>query len=220
MTLRLILLTFFTVFVTGCVKEEHQSLSVAKVDAYYKPYFGKKSDLVVGSVDNKSSHNNGVFSANTDKLGSQGKSILVNHLQQTHRFNIMDRENLELAKNEAEISGVEQSLEGAKYIISGKIVEFGRKEVGDQQLFGILGRSKTQVAYAKVNIQIIDTHTSKIIFTTEGAGEYQLSNRELAGFGGVASYDSTLNGKVLDLAIREATNRLVESLESNVCTLS
>jgi curli biogenesis system outer membrane secretion channel CsgG len=28
-----------------------------------------------------------------------------------------------------------------------------------------------------------------------------------------AGYDSTLNGKVLDLAIREAINRLVEGLE-------
>jgi len=40
-----------------------------------------------------------------------------------------------------------------------------------------------------------------------------LSNREVLGFGGTAGYDSTLNGKVLDLAIREAINRLVEGLE-------
>jgi curli biogenesis system outer membrane secretion channel CsgG len=40
-----------------------------------------------------------------------------------------------------------------------------------------------------------------------------LSNREVVGFGGTASYDSTLNGKVLDLAIREAINRLVEGVE-------
>ena len=33
------------------------------------------------------------------------------------------------------------------------------------------------------------------------------------GFGGTAGYDSTLNGKVLDLAIRESINRLVEGLE-------
>jgi curli biogenesis system outer membrane secretion channel CsgG len=34
------------------------------------------------------------------------------------------------------------------------------------------------------------------------------------GFGGTASYESTLNGKVLDLAIREAVNNLVAALES------
>lgn len=34
------------------------------------------------------------------------------------------------------------------------------------------------------------------------------------GFGGTASYDSTLNGKVLDLAIREAVNNLVNGIET------
>ena len=37
---------------------------------------------------------------------------------------------------------------------------------------------------------------------------------KIIGFGGTASYDSTLNGKVLDLAIREAVNRLVDGIES------
>ncbi|MCE1915127.1 hypothetical protein LWT70_24680, partial [Enterobacter hormaechei] len=56
--------------------------------------------------------------------------------------------------------------------------------------------------------------TSEVVFSVAGAGEYKLSNREIIGFGGTASYDSTLNGKVLDLAIREAVNRLVESVET------
>ncbi len=41
-----------------------------------------------------------------------------------------------------------------------------------------------------------------------------LSNRQVLGTGGVAGYDGTLNGKVLDLAIREAVERLVEGLEA------
>ena len=44
--------------------------------------------------------------------------------------------------------------------------------------------------------------------------EYALSNREVIGFGGTASYDSTLNGKVLDLAMREAINRLVDGINA------
>ena len=36
------------------------------------------------------------------------------------------------------------------------MTEFGRKEVGDRQLFGILGRGKTQVAYAKVNLNVVN----------------------------------------------------------------
>jgi curli biogenesis system outer membrane secretion channel CsgG len=69
------------------------------------------------------------------------------------------------------------------------------------------------VAYSKVSINVVNVLTSEVIFSVQGAGEYALSNREIIGFGGTASYDSTLNGKVLDLAIREAVNRLVEGIE-------
>ena len=103
---------------------------------------------------------------------------------------------------------------GADFVITGDVTEFGRKEVGDQQLFGILGRGKSQIAYSKVSLNVVDALTSEVIFSVQGAGEYALSNREVIGFGGTASYDSTLNGKVLDLAIREAVNRLVEGVES------
>jgi curli biogenesis system outer membrane secretion channel CsgG len=65
-----------------------------------------------------------------------------------------------------------------------------------------------------VSLNVVDAVTSEVIFSVQGAGEYALSNREVIGFGGTASYDSTLNGKVLDLAIREAVNRLVEGVES------
>jgi len=47
----------------------------------------------------------------------------------------------------------------------------------------------------------------------EGAGEYDLSNREVAGFGTTAGYDATLNGKVLNLAIMEAVRNLVGGVE-------
>ena len=36
----------------------------------------------------------------------------------------------------------------------------------------------------------------------------KLSTREVVGFGETSSYDSTLNGKVLDLAIREGVDKL------------
>ena len=103
---------------------------------------------------------------------------------------------------------------GADYVVTGDVTEFGRKEVGDQQLFGILGRGKSQVAYAKVGLNIVSVQTSQVVFSVQGAGEYSLSNREVIGFGGTASYDSTLNGKVLDLAIREAVNNLVAGIEA------
>jgi len=56
--------------------------------------------------------------------------------------------------------------------------------------------------------------TSEVVYSVQGAGEYSLSEREVIGFGSTAGYDATLNGKVLDLAIREVVNKLVTGLES------
>lgn len=161
----------------------------------------------------------GVFSDGTDRLGSQAKTILISHLQQTNRFNVLDRDNMAEIKQEASIQGAAQQLKGADFVVTGDVTEFGRKEVGDHQLFGILGKGKTQVAYAKVTLNVVNTRTSEVVYSVQGAGEYQLSNREVVGFGGTASYDSTLNGKVLDLAIREAVDRLGEGIDAGAFKL-
>ncbi|SUC16196.1 lipoprotein [Proteus vulgaris] len=199
----------------GCASESSRSLDVAKVATYNTTYTGAKSAISIGKFDNRSSYMNGIFSDGVDRLGNQSKTILMTHLQQTGRFNVLDRANLSELKEEAGIKGQSQQLKGATYVITGDVTEFGRKEVGDRQLFGILGRGKTQVAYAKVNLNVVNVNTSEVVFSSQGAGEYELSNREIIGFGGTASYDSTLNGKVLDLAIREAVNNLVAGIESN-----
>ncbi len=156
----------------------------------------------------------GIFSDGVDRLGGQAKTILITHLQQTNRFSVLDRDNMGEISQEAAIKGTVQKLKGADYVVTGDVTEFGRKETGDRQLFGILGRGKTQVAYAKVNLNIVNISTSEVVYSTQGAGEYELSNREVIGFGGTASYDSTLNGKVLDLAMREAINRLVDGINA------
>ncbi|OAT30971.1 CsgG/HfaB family protein [Proteus myxofaciens] len=199
----------------GCASESSRSLEVAKVATYNTTYSGPKSAISIGKFDNRSSYMNGIFSDGVDKLGNQSKTILMTHLQQTGRFNVLDRANLSELKEEASIKGQNQQLKGATYVITGDVTEFGRKEVGDRQLFGILGRGKVQVAYAKVNLNVVNVNTSEVVFSAQGAGEYELSNREIIGFGSTASYDSTLNGKVLDLAIREAVNNLVTGIENN-----
>ena len=206
------------VLLSGCAKESYRSLEVAKVTTWNTPYHGARSPISVGKFDNRSSYMNGVFSDGVDRLGNQSKTILITHLQQTGRFNVLDRSNMAELQNEASIKGTRQTLKGADYVVTGDVTEFGRKEVGDHQLFGILGRGKSQIAYAKVNLNIVNVQTSEVVFSSQGAGEFELSNREVIGFGGTASYDSTLNGKVLDLAIREAVNNLVAGIESGAWT--
>ena len=198
----------------GCATEQSRTLEVAKVTSASSAYQGQRSPIAVGKFDNRSSYMRGLFSDGVDRLGGQAKTILITHLQQSNRFNVLDRDNMNELAQESAISNKRAQLRGADFVVTGDVTEFGRKEVGDQQLFGILGRGKSQIAYAKVALNIVNVNTSEVVFSAQGAGEYSLSNREVIGFGGTASYDSTLNGKVLDLAIREAENNLVSGVDS------
>jgi len=165
-------------FLAGCATESHQAVQTEKPAAATRAYQGPRSTIAVGKFDNRSTYLRGLFSDGVDRLGGQAKTILIGHLQETGRFNVMERENMEEIAQEARLSG------------------------------------KQQVAYSKVTLNVINVLTSQVVYSVSGAGEYALSNREVVGFGGTASYDSTLNGKVLDLAIREAVDHLVEGMEN------
>jgi len=200
------------------VTESSQAVAVPQVQAAAASPNASRTRVAVGKFDNRSAYMRGIFSNGTDQLGEQAKTILVSHLQQTNRFSVLDRENMAEAKQEASYQGKAQAIKGAQYVITGSVAEFGRKEVGDQQLFGILGRGKSQVAYAKVALSVVDVNSSEVVYSSQGAGEYELSSREIIGFGSTASYDSTLNGKVLDLAMREAINKLSAAIDSGAWT--
>ena len=207
--LSVILATF-----TACqTTETSRALKTTQVESAAVTYNGPKSTMVVGKFDNRSSYMRGLFSDSVDRLGGQAKTILITHLQQSNRFTVMDRDNLKEAEFESSVTGKAQQIKGADYIVTGDVTEFGRKDVGNIACFGIFGRGRTQVAYSKVALNIVNAQTTEVLFSVQGAGEYELSNQEILGFGSTASYDSTLNGKVLDLAVREAVNRLVEGID-------
>lgn len=198
----------------GCASESSRVVETPKVASYGTAYNGQKISVSIGRFNNQSAYQNGVFADGEDRLGNQAQSILITNLQQSGRFLVLDRSNMKVIKQESELSKTAQNLKGARYVITGDVTEFGRKTTGDHQLFGILGKVKQQTAYSKVNLNIVDTKTAEVVYSVSGAGEYTLSNREIIGFGGTAGYDSTLNGKVLSLAIIEAVNNLVNGIES------
>ena len=205
----------FVMLVGGCsTSESHRVVETPTVESYTTDYSGPKYGLSIGSFNNNSPYLRGIFSDGEDRLGNQAKTILKTHLSQTNRFDLLDRENLSAIRQESELSGQDLDLQGAELVVTGQVTEFGRNTTGDKQLFGILGRGKQQTAYSKVSVNIVDVKTSKIVYSVQGAGEYSLSDREVVGFGSSSGYDSTLNGKVLNLAITDAVNKLVRALEA------
>ncbi|MBK7844064.1 MAG: CsgG/HfaB family protein [Bdellovibrionales bacterium] len=217
--------TFSAIFgaiLMSCATESHQAVKVEQSASANtaSSYQGERHPVVVGKFDNRSGFMRGVFSDGPDRLSSQAKTVLIAHLQRTGRFSVLDRDNMEENSGEAKLSGKKQKIKGADFTITGDVAEFGRKEIGDRQLFGIVGSGKKQAAYSKITLNVVDVATSEVVFSASGSGEYTLSNREVFGFGGTAAYDSTLNGKVLDLAMREAVDRLVEGLEQKKWTVT
>ena len=199
----------------GCSStESSRTVETATVASYETSYSGPRYDLAIGRFSNSSPYLRGIFSDGPDRLGNQARTILKTHLSMTNRFNMLDRENLTAIEQETGFSGTTAEIEGAEILVSGQVTEFGHKTTGDKQLFGILGRGKKQIAYSKVSINLVDARTSKVVYSVQGAGEFQLSDRQVVGFGSSSGYDSTLNGKVLNLAITDAVNKLVTALEA------
>jgi curli biogenesis system outer membrane secretion channel CsgG len=146
----------------GCATESSQSIAPQQVPSAKTAYGGTKSTVAVGKFDNRSSFMRGLFSDGVDRLGGQAKTILITHMQQANRFIVVDRDNMGEISQEARFKGKAQNISGADFVITGDVTEFGRKEVGDQQLFGILGRGKTQIAYSKVSLNVVDAVTSQV----------------------------------------------------------
>ena len=82
------------VLLAGCATESSRTLEVAKVNTASSQYNGPRSPIAVGKFDNRSSYLRGIFSDSVDRLGGQAKTILITHLQQSNRFNVLDRDNL------------------------------------------------------------------------------------------------------------------------------
>ena len=149
------------------------------------PLPGAEEHLVVGKFDNRSSYLRGLFSDGVDRLGGQAKGILVTHLQQTGRFNVVERDNLEEITREAEIKGAQQLLRRGlrRHRRRGRVRAQGSRR---RAALRHPRRGKKQIAYSKVNLNVVNVLTSEVIYSVQGAGEYELSSREVLGFGGTS----------------------------------
>ena len=211
-----VLVSLAALALAGCATESNRALEVQKTKSAVQAetYRGPRTTIFIGKFSNRSNYMRGMFSDGVDRLGGQAKTILMAHLNQSGRFDLVDRENLEDLSREAKLKSEGQAVAGADFAVTGDITEFGRKETGDKQLYGIAGAGKKQISYAKVTLNVVSVKTSRVVYSVQGAGEYELSSSEILGTGGDASYDTTLNGKVMDLAVREAVDRLAEGFET------
>ncbi|MCQ2318325.1 MAG: CsgG/HfaB family protein [Bacteroidales bacterium] len=167
-----------------------------------------KRKVAIGRFSNETQYGKGVFydKAN-DPMRKQGLDILSAKLQQSGKFILLEREDLDVLVKEA---GADMQKIGADYIILGSITEFGRKNEGQQKVFS---STKTQVVEAGVSIRIVEVSSGLIIYSGEAKGLAETTTKEVMGIGGTAGYDATLSDK----AISAALSQLVENI-INECT--
>ncbi|MGI6523976.1 MAG: CsgG/HfaB family protein [Bdellovibrionota bacterium] len=196
---------------SACSARESSHVVAPKYTRASQQGHKRSISVALGKVENRSQYMVGVFFSGNSKLTTQAKQMLTMHLAQSGCFDVRDRNNLDEGAAEAKYLGKKVKIAGAEYIITGAVTEFGRRELGSSS--SIFAKSKRQIMYANFSISLVNALDSRVISSASGAGEVQLSTKEVLGFGSKAGYDTTLADKVLDLAIREAVDNLIIDLE-------
>lgn len=181
------------------------------VEAASKTHFkGLKRKVAIARFTNETRYGQSFFiDKNNDRIGKQAMDILSSKLMETEKFIMLERADLDKINAELALGDAGKLKNMADYLIVGAITGFGRRTASDT---GIFTRTKEQVAFAKVNIRLIDVHTGQIIYSEEGEGEAAVKAGTFLGMGDRAGYDSTLNDKAIDAAITNLSSNIIENL--------
>jgi curli biogenesis system outer membrane secretion channel CsgG len=169
-----------------------------------------KRKVAIGRFTNETTYGQGFFiDEDNNRIGKQAMDILSSKLFQTGKFIMLERADLGKIEKELAMGGNSTLKNAADYLIVGSITEFGRKEVSD---VGVFSRVKKQEANAKVSIRIIDVANGQIIYSEEGKGIAYSEAGTIMGVGDKAGYDSSLNDKVLAVAITNLASNIIENM--------
>ncbi|HED37320.1 MAG TPA: curli production assembly protein CsgG [Ignavibacteria bacterium] len=173
-----------------------------------KKYLKRK--VAIGRFSNETIYGQGFFiDKSNNRIGKQAMDILSSKLFETGRFIMLERADISKIEKELSIGSNSTLKNAADFIIVGSITEFGRKEVSN---VGVFSRVKKQEASAKVHIRIIDVITGQIIYSEQGKGVAYSEAGTVFGVGNQAGYDSSLNDKVLDVAITDLASNVIENM--------
>nr|WP_091667472.1 CsgG/HfaB family protein [Massilia sp. PDC64] len=193
------------------VKDAPQSAEVQKQmqkdmarAAIAKPTLKRK--IALGRVSNETSYGKSLLRDSAgDPVGKQIADMLSKALTESGAYIVLERTDLSKLQDESKLTGTKQNLVGVDALLMGSLTEFGRKTVGET---GFVSASKKQVAFAKIDVRVVDVVTGQSLFAASGAGESSTQTASTFGFGSQAGYDSTLNDSSIRQAISEVVNRL------------
>ena len=207
------------VLLSGCAiqtppleqKEAPQSLQaqkaaqqVIKDQAPSTPTLKRK--IALGRITNETVYGRSLLRDEyNDPLGKQVTDMMSKVLTESGAYLVFERPDIARVKNDVAMSGGKLNIIGVDTLIVGSLTEFGRKTVGES---GFVSQSKRQVAFAKVDIRLVDTKNGQVYFAASGAGEASTETASTFGFGSKADYDGTLNDAAMRQAITDAVAKI------------
>lgn len=169
-----------------------------------------KRKIALGRITNETQYGRSLLrDRHGDPLGKQVTDLLSKALTESGSFLVLERPDITRLQAESNLTGVHSELVGVDALVIGSLTEFGRKTVGQS---GFVSNSKRQVAFAKIDLRLVDVKTGHVFFSTSGAGEASTETASTFGFGSTAGYDGTLNDAAVRQAVSEAVNRLSNEL--------
>jgi curli biogenesis system outer membrane secretion channel CsgG len=161
-----------------------------------------KRKVAVLRFSNETKYGTGAFGgAYGVPIEEQAADILKTRLVESGKVVLIDAEGF--------TGGEELTRLKADYAIVGSVSEFGRRTSSET---GVFSRTKKQIAYAAVNLRLIETRTGKAIYAEEGAGQAEVEAGKVLGVGEDAGYDSTLNDKAISDAISKLISNILERM--------
>jgi curli biogenesis system outer membrane secretion channel CsgG len=221
----LITASIFAAFLSGCATQSPQIDAVesshtqqAQLDAQRavkdtvvsSPVLKRK--IALGRITNETIYGKSLLRDDKgDVLGKQVTDMLSKALTESGQYMVFERPDIERLKDEAKLTGEQLNLVGVDTLIIGSLTEFGRKTEGES---GFLSSTKKQVAFAKVDLRLVDSKTGLVYHSLSGAGETSSESASVAGFGSKSSYDGTLNDAAISNAISDAISKLTAEIKT------
>jgi curli biogenesis system outer membrane secretion channel CsgG len=171
-----------------------------------------KRKVALGRITNETNYGRSLLrDQHGDPLGKQVTDLLSKALTESGAYLVFERPDITRIQAESKLTDTKLNLIGVDSLIIGSLTEFGRKTLGET---GFASSSKRQVAFAKVDLRVVDTNTGHVFFATSGAGEASTETASTFGFGSQAAYDGTLNDAAIRQAVSEAVNRLTSEMNA------
>ena len=149
-----------------------------------------KRKIALGRITNETNYGQSLLrDRHDDPLGKQVTDLMSKALTESGAYLVFERPDIGRIQAEGSLTDTKLNLIGVDALIIGSLTEFGRKTLGET---GFASSSKRQVAFAKVDVRVVDVNTGHVFFATSGAGEASTETASTFGFGSQAGYDGTL----------------------------